>query len=94
MSEKKAIKLNEVLDTASKIRNYANEVNETMRDLTSVINVEALESNAPYLEELAILHKGLAKDADGLMTNINQVMKAIIKDSEETVANASSLQTR
>lgn len=94
MSNKKAINLNEVIDAAGKIRNYANEVNSTMADLTSVINVEALESNAPYLEELALLHKSLGRDAEALMTNINQVMKTIQADAEQTVANAGSLKTR
>jgi hypothetical protein len=93
MSERKKINLEEVLDACAKAKRISNDLEDETKKMSQLLNMQAIESNAKYLEELAQEHKNVQRDIETCVEYIKDVFKAVQKDAELLVQNASSLKT-
>lgn len=93
MSEVKKVNLNEVLDACAKSKSIGRDLTEETKKMSQLLNMQAIESNAPYLQELADIHRNVHKDVEATVEFVNELFKAVQKDAELTVQNASSLRT-
>lgn len=93
MAERKVVQLDEIKDAQSKSKRLCTSMVDTADDLKKLINIEALETNAPYLEELAQIHTGVCRDLESTSEVVARLFKAVVQDAELTVKNASSLRT-
>ena len=93
MADTKKIQLNEVLDGCSKAKSISRDLVDETKKMGQLLNMQALESNAPYLVELGNVHRDATKDIESVAEYITDVFKAVQKDAELTVKNATSLKT-
>lgn len=93
MSEVKKINLQEVLDACSKSKSISRDLVDETKKMAQMLNMQAIESNAPYLKELSDSHANVNKDIEATADFVVDLFKSVQKDAELTVQNASSLKT-
>ena len=90
-SDRKAVNLVEVQDAQAQAKRLVRSISEEAGELTKLISVQEIDSNAPYLAELRDIHKGVERDLEAIGDTVNALFRAVVEDAEETVRQASKL---
>lgn len=89
MADKKSVQLAEIKDENAKVKKITSLMLDEVSDLKKLVDIEFMDTNAPYLAALGDVVKGVEKDVTEITNVIKKLFRTLEQDAEETVRIAS-----